>query len=121
MRVRRGPQIDTTILGATSLLAIAMGSNGGAPVKVGAPPVRTEPLKSPAVIGQWRSGDGSVALELERDGTYELTVDGRDRAAHGSYVLDGDDLRLRDDDGLRTPGRLVDGLIEMAGHELFPA
>lgn len=122
MRLRRGPRADTTILGATSLLAIAMG--GGTPaLALSAPPpaVVTQTAADPAVAGTWRSLDGTVRLALRSDFTYELSVTGRDRQAHGSYLLAGADLGLRDDNGLRTPARLTDdGLIELAGHELFP-
>lgn len=123
MRIRRGPRLDTTILGATSLLAIAMGGGTGVQALSVAPPpaVVTESMEPPAVVGSWRSADGTVRLVLKPDLTYDLSVAGRDRTAHGSYLVDGADLRLHHDDGLRTPGRLSgDGLIEMAGHELFP-
>lgn len=121
MRTRRGPRLDTTILGATSLLAIAMG--GASEALAVAPPLAavTDATEPPAVVGSWRSADGTVRLVLKPDLTYDLSVEGRVRKAHGSYLLDGADLRLRDDNGLRTPGRVgPDGLIEMAGHELFP-
>jgi hypothetical protein len=123
MRIRRGPRLDTTILGATSLLAIAMGGGTGVQALAVAPPpaVVTEAMEPPAVVGSWRSADGTVRLVLKPDLTYDLSVAGRERKAHGSYLVDGADLRLHDDDGLRTPGKVSeDGLIEMAGHELFP-
>jgi hypothetical protein len=115
-------RIDTTILGATSLLAIAMGGSGGSALAVAPPPaVVTGTMEPPAVAGTWRSLDGAVTLVLRRDLSYDLTVRGRDRTAHGTYAVSGADVRLRDDDGLRTPARVSgDGLIEMAGHELFP-
>jgi hypothetical protein len=123
MRIRRGPRLDTTILGATSLLAIAMGGGGGTATMTMAPPpaVVTDSTEPPAVVGSWRSADGAVRLVLRPDLTYDLSVEGRERKAHGTYLLDGADLRLRDDDGLRTPARVSeDSLIELAGHELFP-
>jgi hypothetical protein len=123
MRNRRGPRLDTTILGATSLLAIAMGGGTGVGTLTMAPPpvVATDATEPPAVVGTWRSADGAVNLVLRPDLTYDLTVEGRDRTAHGSYLVNDSDLRLHDDEGLRTPGRISsDSLIEMAGHELFP-
>ncbi|MFG1605451.1 hypothetical protein [Actinoplanes sp. NPDC049265] len=116
-------RIDTTILGATSLLAIAMGGGtGGSALAVAPPPaVVTEATEPPSIAGTWRSLDGVVTLVLRNDLSYDLTVQGRDRRAHGWYAVDGADVRLRDEDGLRTPARVTgDGLIEMAGHELFP-
>lgn len=124
MRNRRGPRLDITVLGATSLLAIALGGGGGVQALAVAPPpaVVTGTIEPPAVAGSWRSADGTVKLVLRGDLTYELSVQGRERTAHGSYAVDGADLRLLDDDGLRTPARVTeDDLIELAGHELFPA
>jgi hypothetical protein len=123
MRIRRRPRLDTTILGATSLLAIAMGGGTGvsAPAFASPPAVVTGTIEPPAVAGSWRSADGTVKLVLRPDLTYDLSVEGRARKAHGTYAVSGTDVRLRDDNGLRTPARVTgDGLIEMAGHELFP-
>ncbi|MEV6631317.1 hypothetical protein AB0M54_11245 [Actinoplanes sp. NPDC051470] len=124
MRNRRSPRLNITVLGATSLLAIALSGGGGVQALAVAPPpaVVTGTVEPPAVAGSWRSADGTVRLVLRGDLTYELSVQGRERNAHGSYAVDGSDLRLRDDDGLRTLARVTeDGLIELAGHELFPA
>ncbi|MEV7626246.1 hypothetical protein [Actinoplanes sp. NPDC089786] len=124
MRNRRSPRLNITVLGATSLLAIALSGGGGVQALAVAPPpaVVTGTVEPPAVAGSWRSADGTVELVLQGDLTYELSVQGRERKAHGSYAVDGSDLRLRDDDGLRTLARVTeDGLIELAGHELFPA
>jgi hypothetical protein len=75
----------------------------------------------PALAGVWRSTDRAVRLTLKSDFSYALSVAGRKRQARGSYLLDGADLRLRDDSGLRTSARLTDGGIELAGRELLPA
>ena len=109
------PRFDMTILGTASLLAIAMGGTSLAPAVV------TETLEPPAMAGGWRSLDGTVNLDLKRDSTFDLSVAGRERESHGIFWLEGDALRLLDDTGLRTPATVTgDGLITMAGHELFP-
>jgi hypothetical protein len=86
-----------------------------------APRPDTSSLSSPAVAGSWHSADGTVKLTLHHDARYDLSVAGRKRAARGAYWLDGDELPLLDDTGLRTPARIVGGgVIEMAGHQLYP-
>jgi Agrobacterium tumefaciens protein Atu4866 len=106
---------DTTILDAAALLALAMGRGPA----ISPPALKINP-SIPALAGVWRSEDGTVHLTLKSDHSYALSVAGRKRKAQGSYLLDGPDLRLRDDSGLRTPARLAGGAIEMAGHELLP-
>lgn len=107
---------DTTVLDTAALLAVAMGRGPAVPP----PPVRINP-SIPALAGVWRSADGTVRLTLKSDFSYALSVAGRSRKAQGFYRLNGADLRLRDDSGLRTAARLSDGAIELAGHELLPA
>jgi hypothetical protein len=106
---------ETTLLDAAALLTLAM--SGGPELAVPA----AGAAGGTAMVGVWRSVDGTVRLTLKTDFSYALSVTGRSRPAHGSYLLDGADLRLRDDSGLRTPARLTAGSIEMAGHELLPA
>jgi hypothetical protein len=111
MRSDCPPGVDTTILDAASLLALAL---GGAALDAGPPPVAADP----AVTGEWLSADGTVRLRLESDGRYESRVAGRDRAARGTYRVDGTAVLLHDDSGLRiTVTRLGDAL-EMAGYDL---
>jgi hypothetical protein len=123
MRPQPGPRIDTTILGAATLLALAMGS-GSAPTEFEfAPPsaaATTDP-GAPAHAGVWLSADGTVRLTLAPDGTYERSVAGRKRAARGTYRLAGLHLVLRDDNGLRTTATVVDDSLEVAGHRLYRA
>lgn len=111
MRTDCPPRVDTTILDAAVLLALAF---GGATLDVRPPPVATDP----AVAGLWRSPDGTIRLRLERDGTYEGAVAGRDRAARGTYRVNGAALLLLDDSGLRTPVTRLGDTLEMAGHDL---
>ncbi|MEV6306170.1 Atu4866 domain-containing protein [Actinoplanes sp. NPDC051861] len=110
--------LDTTVLDAASLLAIAM---GGA-TDVGTCPVTGRPrvVTDAAVVGAWRSADGVVRLQLRRDGTYAGEVAGRRRQARGTYRVDGGSVLLHDDSGLNTPVTVHDGELEMAGHRLLP-
>jgi len=108
---------ETTILGPGALLALAARGNWPVPA-----PTRTAINPSaPSLTGVWRTADGAIRLTLKSDFSYALSVAGRARRAQGSYLLDGPELRLRDDSGLRTPARLTAGTIELAGHELHPA
>ncbi|BCY05274.1 Atu4866 domain-containing protein [Actinoplanes sp. L3-i22] len=114
------PHVDTTVLDATAMLAIAMGraaENG-----LGAAPSRPSVVTSAAVVGAWRSPDGTVKLQLRTDGTYAGEVAGRRKRPHGTYRIDGDAVLLQDDaSGLRTPVVLLhEGELEMAGHRLLP-
>ena len=119
----RGPRVDTTILGAASLLALAMG--GGAVtehVKLVRPSaVVNEGVVETDLVGVWLSGDSTVRLSLEADGTYESTVEGRKKAAHGTYRVAGGEVHLRDGSGLRTTVTRFGGTLEMAGHQLVAA
>jgi hypothetical protein len=126
MRILRDFSVDTTVLGTTvlgttvlgtsSLLALVM---GGDSFPVTAPPGhRPAAVADRAPVGQWRSADGVVRLEIKTDGTYAGAVAGRKRAARGTYRVDGTTMTLRDDTGLRTPVTLYDGELEMAGHRL---
>lgn len=118
MRANAELLVDTTVLGAASLLAIALGSDPGVPVAA-ARSVGSTGTGVP--VGRWRSADGVVRLDLRIDGTYAGRVAGRRRRARGTYDLNGAALTLRDDSGLRTPVTLHDGALEMAGHRLGPA
>jgi hypothetical protein len=116
MRIFRDISVDTTVLGTSSLLALAMGTDAsGAAAPPGHQPAT---IAGPALVGRWRSPDGAVRLEIKTDGTYAGAVAGRKRAAHGTYRVDGTTMTLRDDSGLRTPVTLYDGELEMAGHRL---
>lgn len=116
MRTFRDPQVDTTVLGTSALLALVLRGDG--PVPAG--PLEPAPARSAAAapVGRWRSADGVVRLTVRTDGTYAGTVAGRKRAAHGTYRLDGTTMLLRDDCGLGTPVTVHDGTLEMAGHRL---
>lgn len=111
MRTDHPPRVDTTILDAAALLALAL---GGAALDVRRQPVATDA----GVAGVWHSTDGTILLRLERDGTYEGAVAGRDRAPRGTYRVDGVALLLQDDSGLRTPVTRVGDALEMAGYDL---
>ena len=107
--------LDTTVLGAASLLALALGSD--VPAAPGARrPVQPSGTRRP--VGVWRTADGAVSLDIKTDGTYAGKVAGRRRAAQGTYDVDDTGMTLRDDSGLRTPVALHDGVLEMAGHRL---
>ncbi|MDY7085160.1 MAG: Atu4866 domain-containing protein [Actinomycetota bacterium] len=106
----RYEHVDTTVLDAGALLALALA--GRAVV----PPVDEAPAEVP--VGAWSSADGAVRLEIKTDGTYAGKVLGRKRPARGTYRLDGGTLTLRDDSGLHTPVRVGRGVLEMAGHRL---
>ncbi len=111
MRTDVPPRVDTTILDAAALLALALcGAALEARSQPGAP--------DPALAGLWRSADGTVRLRLERDGTYEGSVAGRSRAARGTYRVDGTSVLLRDDSGLRTAVDRRGDTLEMAGYDL---
>lgn len=114
------PHVDTTILDAAAMLAIAMGrtNDDGLGVVPSAPKVIT----GSAVVGAWRSPDGTVKLQIRTDGTYAGEVAGRRSRPHGTYRIDGDAVVLHDDmSGLNTQLTLVhDGELEMAGHRLLP-
>ena len=116
MRIFRDISVDTTVLGASSLLALALGADASG--ALAAPEPRPAKVAGQALVGRWRSADGTVRLEIKTDGTYAGAVAGRKRAAHGTYRVDGAIMTLRDDTGLHTPVALHDGALEMAGHRL---
>ncbi|HEU4347402.1 MAG TPA: Atu4866 domain-containing protein [Actinoplanes sp.] len=121
MRIHCGPGVDTTILGAATLLALAMG-NGSAPSEfelVHPPAVVAADADAAGYLGLWLSPDRTVRLALEPDGRYERSVAGRKKVAHGTYRVAGTTVLLRDDSGLRTTVIFFDGALEMAGHRLF--
>jgi hypothetical protein len=115
MRMSRDISLDTTVLGTSSLLALAMAD---AATGADAPVVQPASLTGNALVGRWRTPDGAVRLEIKTDGTYAGAVAGRKRAAHGTYRVDGTTITLRDDTGLRTPVTLHTDRLEMAGHRL---
>jgi hypothetical protein len=125
MRLFRGPRADTTVLGAASLLALAMGSGTGTGADVErfevAPPaaVVTDSATDTGLGGVWETADGTVRLDLRPDGTYRSWVEGRWRAASGTYRVADDIVYLRDDAGLRTTVTRFDDALELAGHQLF--
>jgi hypothetical protein len=109
------PRVDATIFGTASLLTLALG--GVAPERLGAPePVGGE--EETAMAGLWLSADHTVRLELGTDWSYESRVQGRRRAAKGTYRPAGPGLVLRDETGLRTPVTVAENGLEMAGHLL---
>jgi putative ligand-binding protein with streptavidin-like fold len=83
--------------------------------------IRREASALLAPVGQWRSADGTVRLDIHTDGTYDGRVAGRKRRAHGTYRIDGGTMTLSDDSGILTPVALREGELEMAGHRLEPA
>ncbi len=110
------PRVDATIFGAASLLTLALG--GVAPEHLAVPaPVATEDAE--ALAGLWRSADNTVRLKLGADWSYLGRVEGRRRAAKGTYRPDSAGLVLRDESGLRTPVTVAEHRLEMAGHHLF--
>ena len=122
MRTFRGPRIDATILGAASLLALAMARGGTAEATerfqtVPPPAVAVRPSVA-AFVGIWMSADDTVRLDVSADGTYERSVAGRKESARGTYRVDGTVLLLRDESGIRTTVTSVNGALEMAGHRL---
>lgn len=118
MRIRRGPRADTTILGAATLLALAMGSGSAVTeFEIAHPPAAT--AAGADYAGVWMSADDAVRLDLSDDGTYARSVAGRKQVALGTYDVDGARLQLRDSDGLRTTVTSFDDTLEMAGHRLY--
>jgi hypothetical protein len=122
MRLFRGPRVDTTILGAAHR---KREQRGGAVTErfelVPPSAVVSDGVVETYLIGVWLSEDSTVRLSLEADGTYESTVEGRKEAAHGTYRVTDGEVHLRDESGLRTTVTRVDGMLEMAGHQLFSA
>ncbi|WP_067494786.1 hypothetical protein [Actinoplanes sp. TFC3] len=111
------PRIDTTIFGTASLLTLAFGRAGET-----VPTVTPTPAGPPeGYAGFWQNADGSVRLCLAGDWSYEGRVEGRRRAAKGTYHPQGEGLMLRDRSGLRTPIAVAEFGLEMAGHQLFRA
>jgi hypothetical protein len=113
MRPSRG---ETTIFGASSLLTLALG--GVAPDDL-AVPVPAGSGDAAQLVGIWLSADSTVKLRLDPDWSYLGSVEGRRRAAKGTYRAEGSGLVLRDDTGLRTSVTVVEDVLEMAGHQLF--
>ena len=108
--------VDTAVLDAAALFAIAMG--GQAAETPGTPADRPAKVTVSAPVGVWLSADGTVRLDIKTDGTYAGKVAGRKRPARGTYDLTGRTLTLSDDSGLRTPVAVGEGVLEMAGHRL---
>jgi hypothetical protein len=116
MRIFRDSVLDTTVLGTSSLLALAMGAGGSGPAAAGSR--RPAVVGRNELIGRWHSADGVVRLEIRTDGTYAGEVAARTRTARGTDRVVGTPMTLRDDTGLRTSVTLYDDRLEMAGHRL---
>lgn len=114
----RTTNVDTTIMGAPSLLTLALG--GVAPERL-APPRPAVTGGAEDLAGMWLSADKAVRLRLGADWSYLGRVQGRRRAAKGTYRPEGAGLLLRDETGLRTPVTVAEDMLEMAGHHLFRA
>jgi hypothetical protein len=121
MRSHRGPHIDATILGAASLLALALAGAGSTPTRH----IRTAPAEAAVVkdgaaayAGVWMSADDAVRLDLSADLTYARSIVGRRATAVGTYSIDPAGLLLRDSSGLRTTVTPVGDDLEMAGYRL---
>lgn len=112
------PAIDTTIFGAASLLALAMGTDDTPRAR---PAGRTGHRAGPgeaAAIGVWTARDGGVRLELCANGRYGLDIAGRHRRTAGTYRADRLCVLLEADGGLRTVAQLDGEVLELAGHRL---
>ncbi|GAA2491613.1 hypothetical protein [Winogradskya humida] len=111
-------RVDTTIFGTASLLTLAFGGSADIPVPLNPPRPDGPPV---GFVGFWQNADGSVRLCLAEDWSYEGRVEGRRRAAKGTYSPYDGGLVLRDESGLRTPVLVADDRLEMAGHQLHRA
>jgi hypothetical protein len=109
-------RVDMTIFGAADLLTLALGGVAPEQLAVAVPVAADE---EPALAGTWLSADSTVWLRLGPDWSYLGCVEGRHRAAKGTYRPDGAGLLLRDETGLRTPVTVAGDGLEMAGHQLF--
>jgi hypothetical protein len=120
MRIHRGPRIDATILGAASLLALAMGPGveDMDPPAPGTQSVVGSGVAAADLVGEWTSPDRTVRLNLRANGRYHRSVAGRARTAAGAYRVDGTRLLLRDDSGLRTAVTIHPDALDLAGHRL---
>jgi hypothetical protein len=123
MRTYRGPRIDATILGAASLLALAVYTAGGTGEVTG----RFQNVQTPALavandvaayVGVWLSADDTVRLDVSADGTYERSIVGRRKSARGTYRVQDTALLLVDESGIRTTVTSGKGGLEMAGYQL---
>jgi hypothetical protein len=121
----RGPRLDVTILGAASVLALALVAGGGESgatqrfETVPPQPVAVSEKGAAAYVGVWMSGDDAVRLDVSADGSYARTVVGRKQAARGLYQVDGSSLKLTDESGVRTTVTSLPGnRLEMAGYVL---
>src|SRR4051794_7061702 len=124
MRNLRRQRIDATVLGAATILALAMG--GGPQSTV--PTERFETAEPPAVatseagaqrfVGVWMSEDDTVRLDVAADGSYERSVAGRRESARGVYHTSGTALLLCDEGGVGTTVTIGDGWLEMAGYRM---
>jgi hypothetical protein len=125
MHVHRGPRMDATILGAASLLALAMGGASAASsdqfVAAAPPAVVSEGVVSADLVGAWLGTDGAVKLELAANGTYKRSLKGHEKVARGTYRIVGLSLQLRDKAGLSTTVKIFEGALELAGHRLHRA
>jgi hypothetical protein len=106
------PRFDTTVLDTAALIAIAL-AGGEVPAPAPRPQMEQEDL-----AGVWLSADGTVRLHLRPEGSYVRGISGRRRSAHGTYLIDGPCVLLRDDNGLRTVVTVTEDVLEMAGHRL---
>lgn len=123
MRTFRRPRVDATILGVTSLLALAVGSHGGTAeaterYQTVPAPIVTVAGGAAAFVGIWLNADDTVRLDVGPDGTYERSIVGRRQTARGGYRVHGTSLLLVDESGLRTTVTSADGRLRMAGYDL---
>jgi putative ligand-binding protein with streptavidin-like fold len=118
MSLHTDPYVDTTVLDSSALLAIAL--RGAADSTGRRRTDRPKVVTDAAVVGAWRTPDGTVQLRLRVDGTYAGAVAGRRRPAAGTYEITGDAVVLFDASGLQTPVTVYEGVLEMAGHRLLP-
>jgi hypothetical protein len=122
MRPYRGPRIDATILGAVSLIALAMGSGTAQATRrfetVPPPAVAVRETGADRFVGVWLSADDTVRLDISADGTYARSIAGRRLPARGRYLVRGASLLLEDESGKRTTVTGVPGGLEAAGYRL---
>jgi hypothetical protein len=124
MPTLRSRGFDATILGAASLLALAMGGSPEATpaterFETASPPAASAEQGGAArFFGVWMNADNTVRLDVASDGSFERSIVGRKRSARGVYMVSGTRLLLRDESGVRTTVTSGPGYLEMAGYQL---